>query len=78
MHIDTLCSIIAGQVERPVRGIRPTSLLVHDLGIDSLAMKELLLAIDDECGVMPEAHHLRRVATVADLHGVVTELLASR
>lgn len=77
MRIETLRAILAEQLEKPVDAIHPATRLVEDLGIDSLAMKELLLSIDDACGVMPEAHHLRRIRTVADMHDVVTRLLAA-
>ena len=75
MHLDTLREILAAQVQAPLEAIHPATRLVEDLRIDSLEMKTLLLSIDDACGVMPEARHLRRVHTVADLHATVLALL---
>jgi acyl carrier protein len=75
VRIESLCTLIAVQLRKPVELVQPTTQLVEELEIDSLEMQTLVLAIDEVWGVMPEAHHLRRVRTVADLHATVQGLL---
>lgn len=69
-----LCGLIASQKQMTIDQVHPQMSLVSDLGIDSLELQTLLLAIDDELGVMPEGSQMRGVITVADLHAVLLRL----
>lgn len=59
--------------ERPVG---PDSLLVEDLGIDSLDLVGVVLQVQDQFGVELPDEDVARIRTVADLATSVAERLA--
>jgi acyl carrier protein len=75
---DWLCGLIASQMQMATDQVHPQMRLVSDLGIDSLELQSLLLAIDDALGVMPDGSQMQRVITVADLHAVLVRLVDAK
>lgn len=73
-----LCAMIAQQMGFSNDQVRPQMRLVSDLGIDSLELQSLLLAIEDAVGVMPEGEQMHRIMTVSDLHLSVLRLLEAK
>ena len=51
--------------------VRADALLAEDLGLDSLALTELAMTLEDEAGVLLPEEVLARVATVGDLAAVL-------
>lgn len=54
--------------------IRPESSLEEDLGLDSLGMVELLLALEDACGVSIPDEQAEQITTVGAAIDAVVEL----
>ncbi|WP_368565601.1 acyl carrier protein [Pseudoxanthomonas sp. UTMC 1351] len=73
-----LCAMISQQMGLPNDQVHPHMRLVSDLGIDSLELQSLLLAIEDALGVIPEGAQMQRITTVSDLHMSVLQLLEAK
>jgi acyl carrier protein len=73
-----LCDLIASQMAMPAEQVHPQMRLVGELGIDSLELQSLLLAIEDRVGVIPDGPQLQRVITVSDLHALVLRLIETK
>lgn len=54
--------------------ITPNKLLVEDLGVDSLMMFELTVAIEDEFDVLIPVSSVASIRTVQDLYNAVNNL----
>jgi acyl carrier protein len=68
---------LAQHLKRDVSKIRPQDRLREDLGLDSLAMIELLFKIEEHFDLEIPNEDLSRVTTVADVTGYVEEKLGA-
>ena len=65
--------------KRMRRSIRMDDSLAGGLGLDSLDALEVLLALEQHYGItLIDTEQVSRVQTVAELHAVVTGLVAAR
>lgn len=62
-----LAEIISAATDAVVAEIHPSLRLHEDLGVDSLEMASLLVAIESHFGVVVDADHVARLHTVRDL-----------
>ncbi|MGN9815039.1 acyl carrier protein [Streptomyces sp. SD11] len=70
---------IYAKVKRVQRDLRPSDRIVQDLGIDSLATLEILLALEERFGVaLVDNPRTAGTATVGDLVALLDELRADR
>jgi acyl carrier protein len=69
---------LAQHLKRDVSKIRPQDRLREDLGLDSLAMIELLFKIEEHFDLEIPNEDLSRVTTVADVTAYVEEKLGTR
>ena len=67
---------LAQHLKRDVSKIRPTDRLREDLGLDSLAMIELLFKIEEHFDLEIPNEDLSKIATVADVTAYVEGKLA--
>lgn len=67
---------LAQYLKRDVESIRPTDRLREDLGLDSLAMIELLFKIEEHFNLEIPNEDLSRIASVTDVTAYVEEKLA--
>ncbi|QNR97288.1 acyl carrier protein [Stenotrophomonas sp. 169] len=67
-----LIAVVTGSVA--VADIRPGDRLVEDLGLDSLEIADLLVAIEERTGVVITAEALAGARTVAELESAVRRL----
>ena len=68
---------LAQHLKRDVSKIRPQDRLREDLGLDSLAMIELLFKIEEHFDLEIPNEDLSRVTTVADVTAYVEEKLGA-
>ena len=73
-----LCEMVAHQMGLSVDQVHPQMRLVGDLGMDSLELQSLLMAIEDALDVIPQGTQLQRVMTVSDLHTLVLQLVDAK
>ncbi len=71
-------SALAQHLKRDVSKIRPPDRLREDLGLDSLAMIELLFKIEEHFDLEIPNEDLSRITTVADVTAYVEEKLGAR
>ncbi|GGY72012.1 acyl carrier protein [Streptomyces xanthochromogenes] len=76
MHID-LVAFLTGNLGLKVDLIRPQATL-EEAGIDSLAVVELAVMLENDYGVVIDEDELSSVPSVADLNELVDERVASR
>lgn len=75
MVMDTLCRIIAEQMDVEPSSITPETNIVEDLGADSLDVVELISALEDEYGLVITDEHIRELYTVKDVADFIENLL---
>ena len=68
---------LAQHLKRDVEKVRPGDRLREDLGLDSLAMIELLFKIEEHFDLEIPNEDLSRIATVADVTAYVEEKLGA-
>jgi len=73
--VDQIRSALAQHLKRDVAKIRPGDRLREDLGLDSLAMIELLFKIEEHFDLEIPNEDLSRITTVADVATYVEEKL---
>ena len=66
MTIDKVKELLAAQLNISKDKIQDDSKLVEDLGADSLDMVEMLMTLEDECGVSISDEDALNLKTVAD------------
>ena len=71
--LDTIKDILARQLRIDENDIDEDTLLREDLGVDSLDVVEMLVAIEDECGVMVPDDEIANLKTVGDVAKYVEE-----
>lgn len=69
---------LAEHLKRDVSRVQPGNRLREDLGLDSLAMIELLFKIEEHFDLEIPNEDLSRITTVADVAAYVEEKLAAR
>lgn len=67
LTLPQLKKLIADLQYMSIDAIHDRSRLVDDLGFDSLEMQSLLLALEEQYGLMPTHDVIARVVTVRDL-----------
>ena len=67
------CELLRRHVEES-RTIRPGDNIQHDLGLDSLAMMELVSDVETRFGVNIPSDMFERISTVEDVAKIVTTL----
>lgn len=68
-----LTALLAKQLDLDLSGATPESTLRDDLGLDSLAMAELLVLLDDHDVHLPD-ELIGELRTLADVHHYLTVL----
>ena len=68
-----VAALLAGQWGIDPGIVRPESRLEEDLGLDSLAMLDLLLALEEACGVSIPDEVAERITTVGEAVDAVVE-----
>lgn len=71
--LETIKEILAKQLRIDENDIEEDTLLREDLGVDSLDVVEMLMAIEDECGVMVPDDEIANLKTVGDVAKYVEE-----
>jgi acyl carrier protein len=69
--IGDMAALVAAQQCLPLASVMPSLRLAEDLNIDSLEMHSLLLAIEEQYGVMLHAEDLTHVVSVGDLAAAI-------
>jgi acyl carrier protein len=67
LTLSQLKKLIADLQYVPIDAIHDRSRLVDDLGFDSLEMQSLLLALEEQYGLIPMHDVIARVVTLRDL-----------
>ena len=75
MVMDTLCRILAEQLDVESSSITPETNIVEDLGADSLDVVELISALEDEYDLVITDEHIRELYTVKDVAEFIENLL---
>ena len=75
MVMDTLCRILAEQMDVDASSITPETNIVEDLGADSLDVVELISALEDEYDLVITDEHIRELYTVKDVAEFIESLL---
>ncbi len=66
---------IYAQIKRVHRELAPTDRIVADLGVDSLATLEMLLALEERFGIaLVDNPAVARIDTIAELVALITEV----
>ena len=75
MVMETLCRILAEQLDVAPASITPETNIVEDLGADSLDVVELISALEDEYDIVITDEHIRELYTVKDVADFIENLL---
>ncbi|MFU9136518.1 phosphopantetheine-binding protein [Erwinia tasmaniensis] len=73
--IQTINDVVATTLNRPLSDILPDKHLCYDLLADSLALLDLVLALEDKFKIEYKEEYLAETDHVRDLYRVVTKLL---
>lgn len=73
MDEQKLLEIIAGYTTYDVEGLKPEMNFADDLGIDSLDLAQIIMAVEDEYEVELEEEVLENVQTVGDAIDMLRE-----
>ena len=65
--MEKIISIIAENLDVDIAEIKPESLIMQDLGADSLDMVELAMAFEEAYGLKIETEEISAIKTVQDL-----------
>lgn len=65
--MDKIIEIICDNLDVEADQVKPESLIMKDLGADSLDMVELAMAFETEYGVKIETDDIAKIKTVQDL-----------
>ncbi len=74
----SLRALLAERLGVPAAGVSADTLLLEDLGVDSLALIELTMAVEARYGVTLPDDRMARVHSVADLAALLAGATASR
>lgn len=73
----TIVSALRAQLQRPAE-ISGSTNIVRDLGLDSLAIMNFILELEDEFDISMPLDRIAGIETVDDLAGVVESILKQR
>lgn len=73
MNFETVRNVIAESLGCDVEKVTMEAKLVEDLGADSLASVELLMAIEEAVGVSIDDEMMPSIKTVADIMKIIEE-----
>jgi acyl carrier protein len=65
--MDKIKKILSENLDAKAEDIKPGSLIMKDLGADSLDMVELAMAFEEEYGIKIETDDISKIKTVQDL-----------
>ena len=71
--MEKIIAIIAENLDIDVAEIKPESLIMADLGADSLDMVELAMAFEEAYGLQIETEEIAAIKTVQDLADFIAE-----
>ncbi len=67
MSMEKIKEILVDNLDCKQEDIKPESLIMKDLGADSLDMVELAMAFEEEFGVKIETDDISKIKTVQDI-----------
>lgn len=67
MTLEKVKELLANQLNLDKEKITATSKIVEDLGADSLDVVELLMTLEDECGIVVSDEDAVKIVTVGDI-----------
>ena len=67
MTLEKIKELLANQLNLDKEKITATSKIVEDLGADSLDVVELLMTLEDECGIVVSDEDAVKIVTVGDI-----------
>lgn len=67
MTIEKVKAILADQLEVSEEEIKPESILIDDLGADSLDVVEIVMSLEDEFGIEIADEETAKIKTVQDI-----------
>jgi acyl carrier protein len=67
VEFEKIQKILSNQLGMEVENIQPESTFVEDLGVDSLEMAELAMALEEEFDIRMEDDAMEGITTVEDL-----------
>lgn len=73
MSFDKVRALLANQLNISADKIKMESRFIEDLNIDSLDMIEMLMALEDEFGVIIPNDKIDKIKTVGDLCKFISE-----
>ncbi len=73
MSFDKVRMLLANQLNISADKIKMESRFIEDLNIDSLDMIEMLMALEDEFGVIIPNDKIDKIKTVGDLCKLISE-----
>ena len=75
MVMETLCRMLAEQMDVDRSEITPETNIIEDLGADSLDIVELISALEDEFDLVITDERVRELYTVKDVAEFIENLL---
>lgn len=67
MTLEQVKELLANQLNLDPQKITATSKIVEDLGADSLDVVELLMTLEEECGIVVSDEDAVKIVTVGDI-----------
>ena len=67
MTLEKVKELLANQLNLDKEKITASSKIVEDLGADSLDVVELLMTLEDECGIVVSDEDAVKIVTVGDI-----------
>ena len=66
MDFQQLCEIIAETTDKDISLVTENASLVNDLDADSLDMLEIIMRVEDECGIEISPEDVEEIKTVGE------------
>ena len=64
---DKIVKMIANKLGKKVENVTLNSKLIEDLGADSLDIVEMLMMLEDECGITISDQDAMKLSTIGDI-----------
>lgn len=74
--LETIQAVAVEQNDLKKEDIKPESLILNDLGVDSLELIEMLMAVEDVYDIEISGDAIEKVRTVQEFVDVVQELIS--
>ena len=68
---DKVAKLISSQLGIDIEKVKPESLIVADLGADSIDVFEMVMALEDELGIEINEDKVQELKTVQDVVNVI-------